>query len=87
MAENAIRPFVIGRKTWLFSVTRLKVPRQVLRATRLVETAKLNALEPFSYLRTLLNKLPYAETVEQIKTLLPWNIEMQRSPKKLVISI
>ena len=75
MAENAIRPFVIGRKTWLFSDTP-QGAKAGSACYSLVKTAKLNALEPFSYLRTLLNKLPYAETVEQIKILLPWNIEM-----------
>ncbi|MEZ8990174.1 transposase domain-containing protein [Vibrio breoganii] len=39
-----------------------------------METAKLNGLEPYSYLHTLLSKLPYAETVEDIEALLPWNL-------------
>ncbi|WP_405055116.1 transposase domain-containing protein [Vibrio sp. B1FLJ16] len=39
-----------------------------------MENAKLNGLEPHKYLHTLLTKLPYAETVEQIESLLPWNI-------------
>ncbi|EGR9021581.1 transposase domain-containing protein [Vibrio parahaemolyticus] len=40
----------------------------------MVETAKLNGLEPYSYLHTLLAQRPYAETLEQIKALLPWNL-------------
>ncbi|EPE5719290.1 transposase domain-containing protein [Vibrio parahaemolyticus] len=40
----------------------------------MVETAKLNELEPYSYLHTLLTQLPYAETREQIEALLPWNL-------------
>ncbi|WP_261359879.1 transposase domain-containing protein [Vibrio sp. CyArs1] len=40
----------------------------------MIETAKLNGLEPYSYLHTLLSQLPYAETVEDIEALLPWNL-------------
>ncbi|WP_332419407.1 transposase domain-containing protein [Vibrio metschnikovii] len=40
----------------------------------LVETAKLNGLEPYRYLHPLLTQLPYAETLEQIEALLPWNL-------------
>ncbi|MBE3662851.1 hypothetical protein BOO91_18120 [Vibrio navarrensis] len=47
---------------------------QGAKAYSIVETAKLNGLEPYEYLHTLLTKLPYAETVEQFESLLPWNI-------------
>ena len=75
MAENAIRPFVVGRKAWLFADTPQGAHASAA-CYSLVETAKLNGLEPFNYLRTILTKLPYAETVEQIEALLPWNIEL-----------
>ncbi|UJF20289.1 IS66 family transposase (plasmid) [Vibrio sp. SS-MA-C1-2] len=75
MAENAIRPFVVGRKAWLFADTPQGAHASAA-CYSLVETAKLNGLEPFSYLRTLLTKLPYSETVEQIEALLPWNVEI-----------
>ena len=41
----------------------------------LIETAKANGLEPYSYLRHVLTQLPYAETVEALEALLPWNIQ------------
>jgi transposase len=75
LAENAIRPFVIGRKGWLFADT----PKGATASANwysLVETAKANGLEPFAYLREMLRKLPYAETVEELEALLPWNINI-----------
>lgn len=73
MAENAIRPFVVGRKAWLFADTSQGAKASAV-CYSLVETAKLNGLEPYSYLHTLLTQLPYAETLEQIEALLPWNL-------------
>ncbi|MDV7104596.1 transposase domain-containing protein [Vibrio sp. TH_r3] len=40
----------------------------------MAETAKLNGLEPYNYLHTLLTRLPYAENLEQIEVRLPWNL-------------
>jgi len=40
----------------------------------LIETAKVNGLEPYAYLRYLLTELPKAETVEAIEALLPGNL-------------
>ncbi|SHO58025.1 IS66 family transposase [Vibrio quintilis] len=73
LAENAIRPFVIGRKAWLFADSSQGAKASAV-CYSLVETAKLNGLEPYDYLHTVLSKLPYAETVEQVESLLPWNI-------------
>jgi len=73
LAENAIRPFVVGRKAWLFADSSQGAKASAV-CYSLVETAKLNGLEPYKYLHTVLSKLPYAETVEQIESLLPWNI-------------
>lgn len=75
-AENAIRPFVIGRKNWLFSAT---VPGAKASANLygLIETAKANNIEPYNYLRHAFKELPSAQTVDQIEQLLPWNIELQ----------
>src|SRR5690554_6610806 len=72
-AENAIRPFVIGRKNWLFSDT----PRGASASAALyslIETAKANGLEPYAYLREVFAALPVATTSEQVQALLPWNI-------------
>jgi transposase len=74
LAENAIRPFVVGRKNWLFSGS----PNGAKASSSLyslVETAKANGLKPYEYLRYLLEKLPYAETTEDYKKLLPQYID------------
>ena len=73
MAENSIRPFAVGRRAWLFADTP-SAAQASATCYSLIETAKLNGLEPYFYLNTLLSKLPYAETVEDIEALLPWNL-------------
>ena len=74
LAENAIRPFVIGRKAWLFSDTTKGAQASAIHYS-LIETAKANGLEPYSYLTQVLKALPYADTVEKLEALLPWNIK------------
>jgi hypothetical protein len=74
--ENAIRPFVVGRKGWLFSDT---VPGAVASANlySIVETAKANGVEPHAYLSLLFARLPHATTVEDFEALLPWNVKAE----------
>ncbi|MBI2803055.1 MAG: IS66 family insertion sequence element accessory protein TnpB [Gammaproteobacteria bacterium] len=72
-AENAIRPFVIGRKNWLFSDT-VKGAQASANLYSLIETAKANGLEPYRYLCHVFNALPAADTVEKIEALLPWTV-------------
>lgn len=70
LAENAIRPFVIGRKNWLFS----GIPEGASASAALysiIETAKANGLEPYWYLRTLFERLPHAQSRENYRALLP----------------
>ena len=69
--ENAIRPFVIGRKNWLFSDT-VKGAQSSANLYSLIETAKVNGLEPYAYLRRVFTLLPAATTVADIEALLPW---------------
>jgi transposase len=69
-AEQAIRPFVVGRKNWLFSNT----PRGAHASAALyslVETAKVNGVQPYLYLKHLFEKVPYAVTREDREKLLP----------------
>lgn len=73
LAENAIRPFVVGRKAWLFSNSQ-KGARASGNLYSLVETAKACGLEPYAYLKEVFTQLPAAETVAEIEKLLPWNI-------------
>jgi len=74
LAENAIRPFVIGRKNWLFSQSVAGVKASA-NLYSLIETAKANGLEPYAYLRHLYTYLPRAASVEDIEALLPGNID------------
>lgn len=72
LAENAIRPFALGRKNWLFADT-VKGAKASAALYSLVETAKANGLEPYAYLKNLFEKLPLARTVEDFEALLPIN--------------
>jgi transposase len=69
-AENAIRPFVVGRKNWLFNDTPAGAKASA-GLYSLIETARANNLNPFEYLKLLFEKLPFAETDEQLRPLLP----------------
>jgi len=73
-AENAIRPFVLGRKNWLFS-TSVKGVKASANLYSLIETAKTSGLEPYAYLRHVFTELPKADTVEAIEALLPGNVD------------
>jgi transposase len=72
--ENAIRPFVVGRKGWLFSDT-VKGAIASANLYSVVETAKANGVEPHAYLSLLFERLPHAKTVEDFEALLPWNVK------------
>ena len=71
--ENAIRPFVVGRRNWLFSGS----PRGANASAFLysiVESAKANGLEPYYYLRHLFRQFPLTSPNE-LESLLPWNLK------------
>jgi len=69
--ENKIRPFAIGRKNWLFSDS-VDGAKASAMFYSLIETAKANNVEPFDWLKNVLEKLPHAETVEDYESLLPF---------------
>ena len=71
--ENAIRPFVIGRKAWLFSDTPAGAHASAVIYS-LLQTAKANGHEPYAWLRHVMRKLPAAKTLEEFEALLPWNL-------------
>lgn len=75
LAENAIRPFVVGRKAWLFSAT-VRGAHASAAIYSLIETAKANGLEPYWYLRHVIAKLPAAKSIEDYEALLPWNVQL-----------
>lgn len=70
-AERAIKPFVIGRKNWLFSNT-VNGANASATLYSLIETAKANGLVPFDYLNYLLNEIPILQPGDTIDHLLPW---------------
>ena len=74
LAENAIRPFAVGRRNWLFSDTP-RGARASATCCSLIETAKANGLEPSAYLHHVLQHIAAADTLEKIEALLPWNMK------------
>ena len=71
-AENAIRPFVIGRKNWIFSKS-VRGVKASANLYGLIETAKANGIDPWKYLDHVLAELPKAQTIDDIALLLPGN--------------
>ena len=73
-AERSIKPFVIGRKAWMFSNTPSGARASAVLYS-LVETAKENGLDPAAWLAHLLREIPnlVAETGEALDALMPWN--------------
>jgi transposase len=82
LAENAIRPFAVGRKAWLFADTS-QGARASATCYSLVETAKANKLEPSVYIQHVLERIADADTLEKLEALLPWNVKLERVSKKV----
>jgi len=74
LAENAIRPFVVGRKAWLFSATPEGATASATMYS-LVETARANGLEPYHYLRYLFTRLLTMRPEDTFASLLPQNLK------------
>jgi transposase len=70
-AERAIRPLALGRKNWLFAGSHAGGKRAAVLYT-LIETAKLNDLDPEAYLRSVLTRIA-DHPINRINDLLPWN--------------
>jgi transposase len=73
--ERSIRPFAVGRRNWLFADTP-KGAKASANLYSLVETAKANGLDPWTYLAHIFERLPTATTQEALEALLPWNIRL-----------
>ena len=74
-AERAVKPFVIGRKNFLFSDTDRGAKASAL-CYSIIETAKLNKLNPMAYLTYLLTELPKlgdTPTSKQLEKMMPWS--------------
>lgn len=79
LAENAIRPFVVGRKNWLFCDS-VKGAESSAIVYSIVETAKANGLEPYDYLLMILSLLPSkgkSPSQEELERLMPWHPDVQ----------
>lgn len=74
VVENAIRPFAVGRKNWLFSDTKHGAQSSAALYS-LISTARANEVEPYGYLAHLFTELPKAATVDEFEALLPWNFK------------
>ena len=72
--ENAIRPFCVGRRNWLFADT-VAGANASARLYSLIETAKANALEPYAYLRHVFTELPKAQSLAEVEALLPTRLD------------
>ena len=73
LSENAIRPFTVGRKNWLFSASPKGAASNAIVYT-MVEMAKANDLNTYKYLTYLLSQRPDAKmSDEQLEQLAPWS--------------
>ena len=82
-AENAIRPFTVGRKNWLFADTP-KGASASAAVYSIIETAKANGLNVFVYLQHLLLYMPdtdWQNYPEELDDLMPWSSEVQEQCK------
>jgi transposase len=73
LCENAIRPFVVGRRNWLFSDT-LGGANASANLYSLIETCKANGVDPYRYFVQLFAALPKAQTADDYDALLPWHL-------------
>lgn len=75
ISERSIKPFVIGRKNWLFSGSETGAESSCFLFT-LIENAKLYKLDPYEYLRCVFDQAPFCESEKDFEKLLPWNIKI-----------
>ena len=83
-AENAIRPFTVGRKNWLFADTP-KGANASAAVYSIVETAKANGLNVYTYLQYLLLYMPdtdWQNHPEDLDFLMPWSEDVQNECKR-----
>lgn len=73
--ERGIKPFVMGRKNWLFadSVAGANASATIYS---LIETCKANQISSYDYLTHIFTQLPTCETLEDYEALLPFNIDV-----------
>ena len=69
--ENKIRPFTLGRKNWMFSDTESGADASAMLYS-ILETAKANKKEPYSYMQMVFEKIPHCESADDFELLLPF---------------
>ena len=75
-AERSIKPFVIGPKNWLFSGSPGGANASALLFS-LIETAKANDLNPYGYLKWIIEQIPLLKSEDDFKKLLPGNCDRE----------
>ena len=81
--ENAIRPFAIGRKNWLFSDSQGGAHASA-NLYSLIETAKANGINDYAYLKYVFAELPNAHSNDDIARLLPWRLDRALIDQQLI---
>ena len=84
LVENAIRPFALGRKNWLFSQS-VEGANASAAMYSLIETARANGLNTYTYLKHVFTELPgLIEQAASLDELMPWNTDPEALEKYLV---
>ena len=73
--KNSIRPFVIGRRNWLFADT-VAGANASANLYSMLQTCAVSGVDGYKYLRALLVQLPKAKTADDYEALMPWNIAL-----------
>lgn len=80
-AERAVRPIGLGRRNWLFAGADTGA-ETLARAMTLIESAKMNGLDPQAYLTDVLDRI-HDHKINRIDELLPWKWTPVSAPKAL----
>jgi len=76
VAENHVRPIAVGRKNWLFA-NSTDGAKSLVSWYSIIETAKMNSLDPYKYLKYILTQIPiYRYENKPLNDLLPWNVKL-----------
>jgi len=76
VAENHVRPIAVGRKNWLFA-NSTKGAEAMAGWYSIIETAKMNNLDPYKYLKYILTQIPiYRHENKNLDELLPWSVDL-----------
>ncbi len=74
--ERSIKPFVIGRKNWLFC-NSVPGANAACNIFSLIETAKYHKLDPYHYLRFVFDNIQKCQTLDQLEALMPYHLDPQ----------